>query len=136
MFTIALAVVPRHKAFMSSLSGLRVLIVEDEPIVAMLAEDMLDAIGCVVAASVATVADAQAAISSLSFDIAMVDLNLDGDDGLLVAATLNERHIPCLITTGYDGQGAANGQPTATVLTKPYSLADLEAALVRCVARA
>ena len=120
---------------MSRLTGLRVLLVEDEPIVAMLAEDMLDAVGCVVAASVATVADAQVAIATLSFDIAMVDLNLDGDDGLVIAAALNEQGIPCLITTGYDGHGATRGQAAAVVLSKPYSLADLETALEQCVRR-
>ena len=120
---------------MSSLTGLRVLLVEDEPIVAMLAEDLLDAIGCVVAATVATVADAQAAIESLSFDIAVVDINLGGEDGLVVATTLSERGVPYLITTGYDGQGTAESHPAAIVLTKPYLLADLEAALERCVAR-
>ncbi len=120
---------------MSTLSGLRILLVEDEPIVAMLAEDMLDAIGCVVAATAATVAEAHAAIAAHSFDVAMVDINLDGEDGLVVAAALAERGIPCLITTGYDGQGAASGQPAAFVLTKPYLLADLESALAHCVAQ-
>ena len=121
---------------MSNLTGVRVLLVEDEPIVAMLAEDMLDAIGCVVILTVSTVADAGAAIASLSFDVAMVDLNLDGDDGLVVAAAVSKRGIPCLITTGYDGQSATREQPAAMVLMKPYLLADLEAALERCVARA
>lgn len=121
---------------MNSLTGIRVLLVEDEAIVAMLAEDLLDAIGCVVTASVTTVADALAAIASLSFDVAVIDINLGGEDGLVVASALAERGIPCLITTGYDGQGAAREHPTAIVLTKPYLLGDLEAALERCVGRA
>ena len=121
---------------MSSLAGLRVLLVEDEPIVAMLAEDMLDAIGCMVVATAATLADAQAALASTTFDVAIVDLNLDGEDGLVVATALAARGIPCLITTGYDGQRAVQGQPTAIVLTKPYLMADLEAALRQCVTRA
>ena len=121
---------------MSSLTGLRVLLVEDEPIVAMLTEDLLDVVGCVVAATVATVADAQAAIASISFDVAMVDVNLNGEDGLVVATELTKRGIPCLITTGYDGRGATREHPAAIVLTKPYLLGDLEAALTRCVVRA
>ena len=118
--------------FMSRVTGLRILLVEDEPIVAVLAEDMLDAIGCIVAATVATVADAQAAIESLSFDIAMVDINLDGEDGLIVANALSQRGIPNLITTGYDMRSTAPGQPTSIILTKPYALSDLETALERC----
>ena len=41
-----------------NLSGLRVLLVEDEPIIAMTAEDMLDMLGCVIVASAATLDDA------------------------------------------------------------------------------
>lgn len=117
---------------MTSLTGLRILLIEDEPIVAVLAEDMLDAIGCVVAATIATVAEAQAAIASLSFDVAMVDLNLGGEDGLAVATALRDRNIPYVITTGYDAQGIAPDHP---VLSKPYALSDLESALLRCTGR-
>ena len=120
---------------MNPAAGIRVLLVEDEPIVAVLAEDLLDSIGCVVAATVANVADAQAAISSLTFDVAMIDINLDGEDGLLVANALRNRGIPYLITTGYEARGAAPDHPNAPILTKPYALAELEAALCRCVGR-
>jgi CheY-like chemotaxis protein len=118
---------------MTDLTGLRILLIEDEPIVAVLAEDMLDAINCIVVGTVATVADAQTAIESILFDIAMVDINLDGADGLVIADTLRERGIPYLITTGYDAQAVAPGHP---VLTKPYGLSDLESAIMRCVGRA
>jgi CheY-like chemotaxis protein len=119
---------------MSDLAGIRVLLIEDEPIVAVLAEDMLDVIGCIVAATVATVSAALAAVASLSFDMAMVDINLDGEDGLAVADALRARGIPYLITTGYDAHGAAPGHSPASILTKPYALIDLEAAIRRCVA--
>jgi CheY-like chemotaxis protein len=118
---------------MTDLIGLRILLIEDEPIVAVLAEDMLDAIGCVVASTVATVADARTAIASLSFDVAMIDINLDGEDGLTVADALRARGIAYVVTTGYDARGVAPGHP---VLSKPYALSDLESALLRCVGRA
>jgi CheY-like chemotaxis protein len=116
--------------------GLRILLIEDEPIVAVLAEDLLDAIGCTVVTTAGSVADAEAAIASHSFDIAMVDINLGGEDGLIAADALKARQIPYLVTTGYDTRDSAHAHASAPVLTKPYSLADLEAALLRCVADA
>ena len=118
---------------MRNLTSLRILLIEDEPIVAVLAEDMLDAIDCIVVATVATVADAQTAMTSIPFDLAMVDINLDGEDGLIIADTLRERGTPYLITTGYDAQAVAPGHP---VLAKPYALSDLESAIMRCAGRA
>jgi CheY-like chemotaxis protein len=116
--------------------GLRILLIEDEPIVAVLAEDLLDAIGCTVVTTAGSVADAEAAIASHSFDIAMVDINLGGEDGLIAADALKARQIPYLVTTGYDTRDSAHAHASAPVLTKHYSLADLEAALLRCVADA
>jgi CheY-like chemotaxis protein len=113
--------------------GLRILLIEDEPIVAVLAEDLLDAIGCTVVTTAGSVADAEAAIALHSFDIAMVDINLGGEDGLIAADALKARQIPYLVTTGYDTRDSTHAHAAAPVLTKPYSLADLEAALLRCV---
>lgn len=120
----------------TSIEGLRILLIEDEPIVAVLAEDLLDAIGCTVVATVASVAEANAAIASHRFDVAMVDINLGGEDGLMAADALKAREIPYLVTTGFDTRNSAHAHAAAPVLTKPYSLADLEAALLRCVAEA
>jgi CheY-like chemotaxis protein len=120
---------------MNSAAGIRVLVVEDEPIVAMLAEDLLDSIGCVVAATAASVADAQVAIEAGGFDVVMLDVNLDGEDGLALAPLLKAHRIPYLITSGYGGEAMARTHPDAPVLAKPYGLADLEAALFRCVRR-
>ena len=111
----------------------RVLIIEDEPIVAMLAEDMLDSIGCIVAGVAATAAQARVAIETVGFDVAMLDINLDGEDGLAIAAILQARGIPFVIASGYAAQGLALGHADAPVLAKPYAIAALEAAIKRCV---
>jgi CheY-like chemotaxis protein len=116
--------------------GLRILLIEDEPIVAVLAEDLLGAIGCTVVATAATVAEANKAIAEQRFDIAMVDINLGGEDGLIAADALKARQIPYLVTTGYDTRDSAHAHAAAPVLTKPYGLADMENALLRCVADA
>ena len=110
----------------------RVLIIEDEPIVAMLAEDMLDSIGCVVAGIAARTSEARDAIEAGGFDVAMLDVNLDGEDGLVLATILKARGIPFIITSGYPAEDLAAAHPGAPVLSKPYALAALEQAIRRC----
>ena len=110
----------------------RVLIIEDEPIVAMLAEDMLDGIGCVVAGIAARASEARDAIEAGGFDVAMLDVNLDGEDGLVLATILKARGIPFIITSGYPAEDLAAAHPDAPVLSKPYALAALEQAIRRC----
>ena len=118
----------------TSAEGLRILLIEDEPIVAILAEELLDAIGCTVVATAGSVAEANGAIAAQSFDIAMVDIHLGDENGLAAADALKMRNIPYLVTTGYDTRDSAHAHAAAPVLTKPYGLADLESALLRCVA--
>lgn len=120
---------------MTELAGLRILLIEDEPIVAVLTEELIDAIGCVVAATVATLADAHDAIANSGFDIVMLDVNLDGDDGLSLLPTLQQRNIAYIVTTGYGAAATARIDPGAVTLTKPYSIAELETALRRVANR-
>jgi CheY-like chemotaxis protein len=111
------------------LKGRRVLVVEDESLVLMLLEDTLTDVGCEVVATASRSAEALQKAASLSFDIAILDVNLNGDQTLDVAECLTRRHIPFVFATGY---GAANllarfaGVP---VLQKPFQQGDLETAL-------
>ena len=119
----------------SALPVIRVLLIEDEPLVAMLAEDQLEGMGCHVVATAATLAEAESAIANLDFDVAMLDVNLGGEDGLLLADALKARDRPYVITTGYEARPLARDHPGASVLTKPYVLGELEAAIRRCSGR-
>jgi CheY-like chemotaxis protein len=119
---------------MNSADGIRVLIVEDEPIVAMLAEDLLESIGCIVAGIAANIAEAHAAIETMKFDMALIDVNLGGEDGLIIANALKSRRIPYIITSGYGAEGLAPSHSNAPVLSKPYAIAALEAAVCRSMA--
>lgn len=117
---------------MSQLNGLRVLIVEDEALIAMMAEDMIDSLGCTVAGLAATIADAYKALDTIEFDLAMLDVNLNGTTSMELARTLKERGTPFAFTTGYGADGIDAEHLDMPVLTKPYSIADLEAALTTC----
>jgi CheY-like chemotaxis protein len=108
-----------------SLAGVRLLLVEDEPIIAMTAEDMLEELGCTVVLTASTLAAALDAVQREEFDVVLLDINLNGTESLPVADRLREAGRPFVFTTGY-GIEAAGGAP---VVVKPYKLSDLEEAI-------
>ena len=111
--------------------GTRVLIVEDEPIIAMTAEDLVEDMGCVVAGSAATLAEAAALAAAGNFDMAMLDINLNGETSLSVAAMLHAAGARFVFTTGYGSAGPGEAFAGVEVVKKPYRAADLAAALGR-----
>jgi CheY-like chemotaxis protein len=119
----------------TSLVGLRVLVVEDESLIMMLFEDTLADIGCVIAAKASRLPEAIEKASTLLFDLAVLDLNLDGLDTAVVAEALTKRKIPFLFATGY-GRGVIperfKGIP---VLNKPFQESDLVRALQATLAQ-
>src|SRR5262245_55353412 len=81
--------------------ALKVLVVEDEFLVAMDIESMLEELGCQVVASVPRLRKALDVASSLDFDLAVLDINLAGEVVYPLAFRLNERGTPFMFTTGY-----------------------------------
>lgn len=114
--------------------GTRVLIVEDESIIAMTAEDMLEEVGCTTVAVAATVVDALARTQDTVFDIALLDLNLGQEDSLPVARALRESGRPFIFATGYEGLPADSGFADAPVIAKPYRLDQLATAIADALA--
>lgn len=82
-------------------AGLRVLVVEDQMIIAMEIEDVLGALGCVIAGPVGKLAAALQMAQEGAFDAAILDVNLDGEMVFPVAAMLLERRIPFAFASGY-----------------------------------
>jgi len=105
---------------------LRVLLVEDEAIIAMTAEDMLADMGCQVVEVASTLADALRCAEGDGFDVALLDVNLNGEDSRPVADRLRELGKPFLFTTGYGSSGVDGSHHDAPVVTKPYQIAQLE----------
>jgi len=116
--------------------SLRILLVEDEALIAMMAQDMIEALGHEIVRTAATLADAHAALDSTTFDLALLDVNLNGDSSLAIAHRLVERGCPFAFTTGYGAAGVDQGPPDVPVLTKPYSITELEATIVMLGAQA
>lgn len=109
----------------------RVLVVEDEALVAMTIEEELLEAGAVVLGPHATLGDALRRIETESgaIDLAVLDLNLEGVSSLPVAAALARRRIPFVVATGY-GADTIPGYADAPVLGKPFG----PMALVRSLA--
>lgn len=108
------------------LKGKTILLVEDEAMVAMLAEGMLRALGAADVVSAHTLTDGLAAAEE-EIDAAVLDINLRGEMSFPIATRLSERAVPFVYATAY-GASAVDGRP-APVVTKPYDEAALAAAL-------
>ena len=114
-----------------ALAGLRVLIVDDEALVAMLLEDMIADLGCDVAGSAGRISQALEMVADpgLAFDVAVLDVNVAGESVTPVAQAAADRGAGLVFATGYGESGvpeAFRGRPT---LQKPFGLADVAARL-------
>jgi DNA-binding response OmpR family regulator len=109
----------------------RVLVVEDEVLIALLLEDMLVALECEVADSVGNLDGALAAVRNGSFDLALVDLNLGGKSAHPVADALMARRVPFAFVSGYGSAGLDPAYAEIPVLEKPFHQQDLKAIITR-----
>jgi CheY-like chemotaxis protein len=121
---------------MSELLGLRVFLVEDESGVAMLIEDMLEELGCELVASVAHLAQAFDVTESTVFDVAILDVNVSGEQVFPLASALAVRGIPIVFSTGYGMAGIPEDMRVYPVLAKPFSFDDLKRILVSALREA
>jgi CheY-like chemotaxis protein len=102
------------------LSGLRVLIVEDEFFAAVELEDLLQGMGCIVVETAPTIAQALRALANEWPDVAVLDVNLRGEQVTPVAEILQERGVPFVLVTGYQrGQLHEEALQRAPLLRKP-----------------
>ena len=112
-------------------SKYRVLLVEDEDLISMLAEDMLDHLGYETSASAATLEAGLSAAAAGGFDVALLDINLRGVLSFPIADVLTERGIPFLFVSGYSALAMEPRFLKAPRLQKPYALESLQQALLR-----
>ena len=116
------------------LSGKRVLVVEDEMMIAMLLEDMLIDLGCEVVGIASRLDDALLRAQNTAFDIAILDVNLNGQTSYAVADALAERGLPFVFATGYGSGGLTPRYQNITTLQKPFQISDLIRALSEALA--
>lgn len=102
------------------LAGKRVLVVEDEMLIALLVEDMLVDAGCILIGPFARVSDALAAAKTEVIDLALLDVNVAGEKVFPVAHALEERGVPFLFLTGYGESAMLQVRPDWEAVAKPF----------------
>lgn len=121
----------------ASLSGKRVLIVEDEALIALMLAEAVSDLGCEIAGSASTPEDSLEFLRCGGVDLAIVDLNLAGRSSAGVAGALRALGIPFVYCTGYADRLAEMPEAVGgeEVVTKPAAVHDLADALLRAIDR-
>src|SRR5674476_629764 len=109
----------------SPISGRRVLVVEDEMMVSWLLEDMLAELGCLVVGPAGSVKQALAMIDAGAIDVAVLDVNLNGEMSYPIADALGARGVPFVFVTGYAKDRILDGYRVFPVLQKPFHRSEL-----------
>jgi CheY-like chemotaxis protein len=120
-----------------TLAGLRILVVEDEPLVAMLAEEILRDAQAQHVAIANNERAARAILDVGAIDAAVVDVNLWGAPSFTIGARLRGQKIPFVFATGYGDQvRLPDNLVNVPVVTKPFPPGELVAALLKAMAAA
>lgn len=107
----------------------RVLVVEDEMIVALFMEELLGELGHRVAGVVPRLDQALARADDGSFDVAILDVHLNGKDVFPLADALADRGIPFAFATGYGERGIPERHRQRPTLQKPFRPDELAKAI-------
>ena len=113
----------------------RILLVEDEMIVSMWAEDVLTDAGFEIVGPVGRLEAAIDAAAQADIDIALVALNLYGEPAVPVVDALRARRIPFALMTGYPQQGLTVDLRVDPILEKPVSIPDLLAVVAELMVK-
>ena len=113
----------------------KILVVEDEPLIAMMLEDFLESLGHDVSATCDSVAEALVHANKGGFDLAILDVNLKGEHVWPVAERLREKNIPFVIATGGHVDPPPPEFNDAPVIEKPYTVDRVTPAIEAAIAQ-
>jgi CheY-like chemotaxis protein len=135
--TPTLTSAPGQEISKQPLTGLNVLILEDNLIVALEAEDLLRSLGAATVVAVSTIAAAATACETTTIDFAVLDINLGFENSLGFAASLRAANTPFVFASGY-GEQRMTGESLLAELTvsKPYDRDSLQSAIALTLSRA
>ena len=106
----------------TGLSGRSVFLVEDEVMIRMMVADMLEELGYKVAAEAGDIAEAMRLAQATEFDIAILDVNVNGKVISPVADLIKARNRPFIFATGYGSSGLPEEYRDRPALQKPFQL--------------
>lgn len=115
------------------LTGLRVLVVEDELTIAMLVEMGLEEQECTIVGPYGSLDEALSAARTETIDVALLDINLAGEMVFPAAEALAERGVPFLLMSGYGGERLPPEHKDWPVCAKPFKLSELLSRLAQLV---
>jgi DNA-binding response OmpR family regulator len=99
-----------------------ILIVEDEPLIAMMLEDFLESLGHSISATCDTVDTAMTEVEKGGFDLAILDVNLKGQNVWPVASRLRQRGVPFVIASGGHVDPPPAEFASVPLIEKPYTV--------------
>jgi CheY-like chemotaxis protein len=117
------------------LAGTRIFVVEDETLVAMLLEDMIGDLGGTIMGSASRVSRALEIVAERASDIdlAVLDVNLGGEEAFPIAEALAERGVPFAFSTGYGNAGLPAAWRERPTLQKPFTHEQVRAVLTKAL---
>jgi DNA-binding response OmpR family regulator len=110
-------------------SGTRVLVVEDEVLISMMLVDMIEQLDCVTVGPAATIGDARPLVSAGEYDVAVLDIHVDGASVFELADQVVAKGVPVIIASGSGSDAIPDRFRNVGLLPKPYTLPALEASL-------
>ena len=117
-------------------AGRRVLVVEDESMIRLLLDGMLSELGYTMAGEAGRLDEAVALAKAGEFDLAILDVNLNGHPVTPVVEILKQRKVPFVFASGYGRRGIPDGCPDAPLLQKPFQSEALARALAQLAPKA
>jgi DNA-binding response OmpR family regulator len=115
--------------------SLEVMVVEDESMVAIMIEDMLEDLGHRVVVTSGSMSKASKIVADASADLAILDVNLNGEETYPLAACFRCREIPFIFATGYGASGIKAEWSDVPVLQKPFQARELAEAIDHAIRR-
>jgi CheY-like chemotaxis protein len=120
---------PRPPKAPIDLAGTRILIIEDSPVVAPYAVDVLDELGCEVVGPAPNMAAARELVEEGGFDAAIMDVHIRGERVFPLCDLLEAKDVPFILTSGYGDWKVPEKLEDRPRLQKPYTIKDVERAL-------
>ena len=113
------------------LTGKRILVVEDSPVLAPFTADILGELGCLVVGPAPNMAAARALIDGEQIDAALMDVHIRGERVFPLCELLDSKGVPFILTSGYADWQMPEKLLKRPRLQKPYTIAQVEKALAK-----